>query len=104
MYSSVCVAQSAGEQETFVLLSLWERGVRVLNLYLCFRVQTINFILSLGNVNCSVAVMLRGISIQQRHPPNWTYVVSHACILDINKCFYIQKPFTIRRTKLPFFI
>jgi len=72
MYSSVRVAQSAGEQETFVLLSLGEGGMRVLNLYLCYRVQAINFILSLGNVNRNVAVMLRGSSIQQCHSANWT--------------------------------
>jgi hypothetical protein len=65
MYSSVCVAQSAGEQETFFLLSLRERGMRVLNLYLCFRVQAVNFVLSFSSVNGSVAVMLRGSSVEQ---------------------------------------
>ena len=81
MYSSVCVAQSSEEQETFVLLSLGDGGLCVLNLYLYFRVQAINFVLSSGNVNCSVAVMLRGSSIQQCHSTNWT---CHASVLDIN--------------------
>jgi hypothetical protein len=72
MYISVCVVQSAGEKETFVLLSLGEGGVRVLNLYLCFRVQAVILILSLGNMDRSVAVMSRGSSIQQCHSTNWT--------------------------------
>jgi len=52
-------------------IKLWG-GVRVLDLCLCFRVQAINFILNLGNVDRSVAVMLRGSSIQQCHSTNWT--------------------------------
>jgi len=46
--------------------------VRVLNLCLCFPVQAINVILSLGNVDCIVAVILRGSIIQQCHSTNWT--------------------------------
>jgi len=70
-YGSICVARSGWKRGEFFLFN-WGGGVRVLDLCLCFRVQAINFILNLGNVDRSVAVMLRGSSIQQCHSTNWT--------------------------------
>jgi hypothetical protein len=88
MCSSVCVTQSAGDKTAFVVISLGEGGVRVLNLYLCLRVQAISLIISfLCNVDCSVAVLLR-----------------RASGVDINNRSSIQNPFTIRKAQLPFLI
>ena len=67
MYSYVWVTQSAGEQETLVLLCLGERGGVRFEFISMLSSPSYKFHtkFALRNVNCSVAVLLHGSSIQQ---------------------------------------